>query len=161
MTLPICDDCSKRTILCPNCQRLYDAGQITPLDIEVSRLIAKSVDCPVDVKGAVKTQDQVIIIASQDHVGKVIGESGRSIRAMSEALGMKTKVVGASDFEKIARAMIAPARVRSINKVVGPKGNSIRIRIEKSDISRMRMSPEDLSTVISAACDEPVSMSFD
>lgn len=161
MGLPICEDCSKRTLLCPKCQLAYDRAKITSLEVEVSRQIAAHVRGNIDVKGAVRTRDQVIIIAAKEHVGRIIGESGASIARISESLGAKTKVIGASDYESIAKALIAPARVRSINRVFGPLGDSIRIRVEKEDIPNMRLPSDALAKVISAACSEDVRISPD
>jgi|GEM_PF-5412985 len=160
--LPICGPCSKRAILCPECQKLYDDGAIGVLDIEVSRIVAEIVEDDVDIMHAVATRDRVIIVAAEEHIGAIIGESGSSIREISARLGKKAKVIGAGDFEKLARALIAPVRVKSINTVRLPGGGkSLRVRVNRSDISDLRMDPCDLDKVISSVTEIPVQLIFD
>jgi len=160
MALPICDRCAKSSVLCGSCESKLAAGRINVFDVEASRALTGILGDEADFTHAIDTEDQVIIVAKD--VGRIIGKGGANIRALSERLGKKVKVIGQDSLKEMAQALIAPARIVGINTLLRPGGGrGYRIRVEKEDKSRLRMGVEDIRRLINAASDCEVEIRLD
>jgi len=158
---PICVKCLKSKVLCPDCQQRYDQGIICCEDVCASRTLFSCDQQSPGFIHAVPTRDYVLVIAQEDSVGDVIGESGRNLKSLACSLNCDVKVVGCEDFKKLVIALLAPARVKGFNRVLTGEGELTRIRIASSEAKLLRMSFDDLQKVISAATDEAVELVLD
>ena len=160
MALPICDRCARTTVLCASCESKLAAGKINVFDIEASRALAGILGDEADFTHAIDTEYQVIVVAKD--VGRIIGKGGANIRALSERLGKKVKVIGQDSLKEMAQALIAPARIVGINLVLRPGGGkAYRIRVEKADKNRLRMGIEDIRKLMNATSDCEVEIEYD
>jgi len=139
MVLPVCDVCLKSGMLCQGCENKLKSGEITPLDLDIAKLLYKLGDGNIGFKKTIEIGDVVIIVTDKDHVGKIIGKSGKIVRAISKKIGKKVRVIGeGSDFKEIARDILAPARILGINIVYGKDGEEkYKIRVMKEDSRRL------------------------
>ncbi|MFH0862806.1 MAG: KH domain-containing protein [Candidatus Altiarchaeota archaeon] len=159
MALPICLKCARSNILCAACESKLASGAINVYDVETSRALAEMLADEADFAHAIDTEDQVMIVAKD--VGKVIGKGGANIRALSERIGKKVKVIGQDSLIEMATAIIAPARISGINTLLRPGGaKAYRIRVEIADRGRLRMGVEDIRRLINAASDCEVEIEF-
>jgi transcription antitermination factor NusA-like protein len=139
MVLPICDVCLKSGMLCQGCENKLKSGEITPLDLDIAKLLYKLGEGTIGFKKTIEIGDVVIIVTDKNQVGKIIGKSGKIVRAISKKVGKKIRVIGeGSDFKEIARDILAPARISGINIVYGTDGEEkYKIRVMKEDSRRL------------------------
>jgi transcription antitermination factor NusA-like protein len=162
MALPVCKICAKNRVLCAACEGKLSEGRINEFDVEVSRILYELFGDETNFTRAVNTENYVVILTAADEVGRIIGKGGRNIRVISERLGKQVRVVGEGDFEEMVRAFVAPARVRSINTLYRPDGSTaVRIRVDKTDKNKLRISSGDLMKVISGITDKDIELTFD
>lgn len=162
MSLPICGDCARTGLLCPECERKFREREITEIDVELSRILHKLTSGDVGFKQAVDTRDGVIVLAEKKDVGKLIGVDGSTIKTLLEELGKDIKVIGLDDRDEMIRHLVAPAVVKSINEVYKPDGLvTYKVRINRMDENKLRMSLCDVTRIASSAADTEVDFELD
>jgi len=161
MALPICTPCAKRRLLCPACEAKLSTGEVSVYDIEVSRILYELFQDEADFTRAVDTETHLIVLAKSENVGGIIGKGGANLRRIQERAGKPVRVIGRDDYLETAKALIAPARVREINPVLGSKNQKIRVHIEADDKGRLRLKPEDLRRLLAAVTEAEVDLVFD
>jgi transcription antitermination factor NusA-like protein len=162
MALPICGPCAARRVLCASCERKLADGRLNIFEVEVSRVLYELLKDEADFTHAVDTDELIIIITRGEDVGKLIGRGGANLKVLSERLGKRVKVIGRDSFSDTVTALIAPARVRGINKVLRPGGGAaFRVRVEREDRDKLRLPLKDLQKLVCAATDMELEMAFD
>ena len=156
MVLPVCDVCLKSGMLCQGCENKLKSGEITQLDLDIAKLLFKLGDGKIGFKKTIEIGDVVIIVTDKDQVGKIIGKSGKIVRAISKKVGKKIRVIGeGSDFKEIARDLLAPARISGINIVYGMDGEEkYKIRVMKEDSRRLPARLDVLNGILTQLTDE-------
>jgi transcription antitermination factor NusA-like protein len=162
MPYPVCELCTKTKYLCQDCKEKYENGSITAYDVTASKLLYFIHQDSIELVKAVVAEDYMILVVGKDDVGDVIGMGGTNLRKIETEFGKNVKVVGADSFTDLAKALIAPARVKSINEIMDADGrNGYRIRIPSADKNLLRMEPTHLKNIISAAAAGRVEIIFD
>jgi len=162
MSLPICDVCAKTGILCNVCEQKLAEGKVTPLDVELSKILYEFGEGEIEFTKAIETSDNIIILAPKESLGKIIGRSGATIRVISRKLGKQVRVVGSGELKEMIHDLTSPARVLGINKVFMPDGSVFqRIRIALKDKAKLRLNPEDIETLISSLSIDSVEIVFE
>ncbi|HML04375.1 MAG TPA: KH domain-containing protein [Methanobacterium sp.] len=156
MVLPVCDVCLKSGMLCQGCENKLKSGEITQMDLDIAKLLFKLGDGKIGFKKTIEIGDVVIIVTDKDQVGKIIGKSGKIVRAISKKVGKKIRVIGeGSDFKEIARDLLAPARISGINIVYGMDDEEkYKIRVMKEDSRRLPARLDVLNGIMNQLTDE-------
>ncbi|MGZ7069839.1 MAG: KH domain-containing protein [Methanobacterium sp.] len=156
MVLPVCDVCLKSGMLCQGCENKLKSGEITQLDLDIAKLLFKLGDGKIGFKKTIEIGDVVIIVTEKDQVGKIIGKSGKIVRAISKKIGRKIRVIGeGSDFTEVAADLVAPARISGINIVYGIDGKErYKIRIMKEDARRLPTKLDVLNDIMNQLTDK-------
>ncbi|MEN4005862.1 MAG: KH domain-containing protein [Methanobacteriaceae archaeon] len=156
MILPVCDVCLKSGMLCQGCENKLKSGEITELDLDIAKLLFKLGDGKIGFKKTIEIGNVVIIVADEDHVGKIIGKGGKIVRAISKKLGKKVRVIGeGSDFKEIAKGLVAPARISGINIVYERDGEKkYKIRVMREDSRRLPARLDVLNNIMNQLTDE-------
>jgi len=156
MVLPVCDVCLKSGMLCQGCENKLKSGEITQLDLDIAKLLFKLGDGKIGFKKTIEIGDVLIIVTDKDHVGKIIGKSGKIVRAISKKVGKKVRVIReCSNFKEIARDLIAPARISGINIVYGRDGEEkYKIRVMGEDSRRLPARLDVLNNIMNQLTDE-------
>ncbi|MGZ7120252.1 MAG: KH domain-containing protein, partial [Methanobacterium sp.] len=125
-------------------------------DLDIAKLLFKLGDGKIGFKKTIEIGDVVIIVTDKDQVGKIIGKSGKIVRAISKKVGKKIRVVGeGSDFKEIARDLLAPARISGINIVYGMDGEEkYKIRVMQEDARRLPARIDVLNGIMNQLTDE-------
>jgi transcription antitermination factor NusA-like protein len=162
MSLPICDVCAKTGILCNVCEKKLSDGVVSPLDVELSKILYELGGGEIEFTKAIETSDHVIILAPKESLGKIIGRSGATIRVISRKIGKQVRVVGSGELKEMIYDLTSPAKVLGVNKVFKPDGSvSQRIRISKKDKSKLRLNPEDIEKLTSSLSKDKVEIVFE
>ena len=156
MVLPVCDVCLKSGILCQGCENKLKSGEITQIDLDIAKLLFKLGDGKIGFKKTIEIGDVVIIVTEKDQVGKIIGKSGKIVRAISKKIGRKVRVIGeGSDFKEIATDLVAPARISGINIVYGRDDEEkYKIRIMREDARRLPAKLEVLNNILNQSTEK-------
>ena len=163
MGLPICDVCLKSGILCQGCEDKLKSGEVTELELKISKILYRLAEGKLGFKRAIDMGDVVIIITERDQVGKLIGKGGKIVRTISRAIGKRVRVVGEdSDLRSVAEDVLAPARISGINIVYGKDGKEkFKIRVIKEDARRIPASLDVLNKIIKRLTGEETTIVVD
>jgi transcription antitermination factor NusA-like protein len=156
MVLPVCDVCLKSGMLCQGCENKLKSGEITQIDLDIAKLLYKLGEGKIGFKKTIEIGDVVIIVTDKDQVGKIIGKSGKIVRAISKKIGRKVRVIGeGSDFKEIATDLVAPARISGINIVYGKDDEEkYKIRVMKEDARRLPAKLDVLNNIMNQLTDK-------
>ncbi|MBN1159891.1 MAG: hypothetical protein JXA43_01480 [Candidatus Diapherotrites archaeon] len=125
--LPICEQDAKLGALCKDCSLRLQNGQISDLDITISRIFS-SVEDKFNLEEASFTKaidmDTFIIIATDGNVGQLVGKKGRLVKYLSEKLGKLVRIVEVNeDINKAILDLMGQVSVVGINKVYKKEGH--------------------------------------
>ncbi|MFH1721744.1 MAG: transcription elongation factor NusA [Candidatus Altiarchaeota archaeon] len=162
MSLPICDLCAKTGILCGACEDKLEKGKIKELDITLSKMLFEIGEGSIGFDRAIETDDVIVILTQRKDIGKIIGKGGANIRMLTEKLGKPVRVIGVGDLRSTIHDFIAPAQVIGISNVYKPDGSTIqRVKVNKKDKAKLRMSLENVRKLVSSLTDDEVEITFD
>ncbi|MFQ6051746.1 MAG: transcription elongation factor NusA [Candidatus Hydrothermarchaeota archaeon] len=156
MEFPVCSICVKSDLLCPGCEYKLEKGEISELDVEISRALYGMKDKyktlrDISFKRSICKDDFVAIIIKEGKVGGLIGKGGKIIKTLSKRIGKTIRVIEDTKDEKvIAQELLTPAQVRGINIVFLPDGKErFKVRISKDDEKRL---PADMKVLEEILC---------
>lgn len=163
---PICQVCLGNDILCSGCRSKLEKGEITDADIEVSRLIHQlAQDMPslrnITIKKVYRTTNSYVILAGEGDASKIVGKNGKGVKKISKRLNSSISIVeDKNDPEEIAKRLIAPAEVKSINTVFKPEGEEEKLIVDEDDKNRVSLSKEEFKEVLNKITGNDFSLAF-
>jgi transcription antitermination factor NusA-like protein len=167
MRTPICEICLKSGILCPGCQEKLSSGEISQLDVDMSKLLYKIVNeynVPKDFL-FVKTyevDDLIILVVGKNDVGNIVGKGGKILKILQKELHNKIRVVeDTKNIRKMAEDLLYPARVVGINIIFLPEGERKRIRILHEDSNRLPIELSMAEGIIKTLTGEEITITVD
>lgn len=161
MDIPICTICAKTGVLCSACESKLEKGQISELDVELSKILYESGVDEIGFERVIETTNFIVILTKKENVGKIIGKGGNNIRLLSKRLGKKVRVIGTGNLQETMYDFIAPAQITSINTVYMPDGKTVRrVRVNKKDKKKLRMDLKEIERLISSLTADKVEISF-
>lgn len=137
----MCEDCARGTELCDSCGARLKQGEITQLDVDLSRILInlwerKTIeDC--SFRRAVDMGGMVLVVAPDKNVGSLIGRGGRVVRLLTRELGKRVRIVNGDDVKASIQDLVAPARVYGINVVYKTDGEEMKVVIPQEDESKI------------------------
>ncbi|MDP3065422.1 MAG: KH domain-containing protein [Methanobacteriaceae archaeon] len=163
MVLPVCDVCLRSGTLCQGCENKINSGEISKLDLDISKILFKLGNGKIGFKKTIEIGDVVIIVTDKDQVGKLIGKGGKIVREISKTLKKKVRVVGEnSDLKSVAKDILSPARISGINIIYGMDGEQkYKIRVMKDDYRRVPAKLDLLNEIIQQLTGEKTLMVID
>ena len=130
MKAALCNFCLKSGILCSECQRRLDSGEVSKTDLEVARLLLSLEDKYPDLQGvyfhkAVEANGVLAVLVGHGDVGNLLAHGGKIIRAIGEKVGKRIRVLeyGVED-RKFLEDLFAPLSVITINTIWLPDGTT-------------------------------------
>lgn len=168
MKAPICNACLKSSELCAKCKGRLEKGNITELDVEVSRLLYElsgefKALKDIELKKTIFTQDLVIFITKKGDAGALIGKGGKIVKTISQKMDKKVKVIEESgSYKEIIRDILSPIKVLGINILFLPDGDEHhRVIISKQDISKLPGDPAAMENIIKELTGRETVISFE
>lgn len=161
MSLPICEVCARTGLLCRICERNLHEGKISEIDVELSKILFEMDFEDIGFERSIETESSIIVMVSNEKVGKLIGRDGANIKNISKRLGKPVRIIGTGNFGEMVVSLAAPAKVVEINRVLRSDGTTLqRIRMREADKSRLRMGCDDFRRVIASLSEYPVDIIF-
>jgi len=148
-SLPICEACAKSSLLCEACDRRLEAGEITPLDVELARVVHEVGGGVFGFKRVIDAGEHIILLVDRAELGVAIGKGGVNIQKIMKRTKRKARVVGVGDAKDMLADLTSPARAGSVSSVHLPDGRKVsRVKIKASEAEKLRIKPEDIEKII-------------
>ncbi|MFP4116041.1 MAG: KH domain-containing protein [Candidatus Aenigmatarchaeota archaeon] len=166
MKAAICEVCLKNDMLCEGCSKKLEEGEISERAVEISKyLYSLTDDYPyledVEISEIYIGEDVIIIVASEDDVGRVVGKGGEVVKELASEFKRAIRVVESSeDVKKFARNLLPDVKVYGVNKVFSPEEDYYRIVVDSEDKNRIMLKEEELSEVMERITGEKARISF-
>jgi transcription antitermination factor NusA-like protein len=130
MKTELCSFCLKSGILCQKCSAKVKAGEITDLDLKIARLLLSLEEKYPSLQNvcfykAVDVEKTLAIIVGHGDVPKILGYSGKIIKAIGDETGKNVKVLeyGVDD-RKFLEDLFIPFSILTINTIWLPDGTT-------------------------------------
>lgn len=150
--MQICKVCLTSDMLCSACNGRLESGQITPLDVQLSRAIF-AIRPDADFSRYIVSDNFVIILADKENARKIIGKAGRNVQTISKQLNKHLKVVEISEHNVMLEELLS-VPIIAINKVYKQQAGAntpnefYRVRIGKKFSKKVRFSTSIASAVL-------------
>jgi len=163
---PVCYFCAKTGVLCATCQDRLDRGEISDIDIEVSKWfielensIPQLKDCTVHK--AVLGDGLLVILVSCSRGGSSKVLWNRVSKVLSERKkGVNVRVVEkTSSIKKLVEQIVAPVRVIGANTIWLPDGSwESTLKIPRSEVKRLPAEPRVIEQIVKEISGEVVKL---
>ena len=152
----ICKVCLTSDILCSACNNKLESGQISSLDVQLSRAVF-AIRPDAEFSNYILADNFIIILADKDNARKIIGKAGRNVQTLSKQLNKQLKVVEISEHNAMLEELLS-VPIIAINKVYKQAdasqtaakipGEFYRVRIDKKFSRKVRFSTSIASAVL-------------
>jgi transcription antitermination factor NusA-like protein len=130
MKTELCSFCLKSGILCQKCSAKVKAGEISDLDLKIARLLLSLEEKYPTLQNvcfykAVDVEKTLALIVGHGDVPKILGYSGKIIKAIGDETGKNIKVLeyGVDD-RKFLEDLFIPFSILTINTIWLPDGTT-------------------------------------
>ena len=155
MKAPICNVCLKSDVLCSNCEEKLENGDITELEIKVSRILKDLSNeygslRDSEIKHVYDTENVLVIVTAEGDGAKVVGRGGEIVKEIADRVDKSIRVVEASQEDRaVIKGLLSPAEIQSINTVFRPDGESQKVVVPAEYEGKINLSIEELESLIS------------
>jgi transcription antitermination factor NusA-like protein len=133
--MKICSVCLKNDLLCNACSKKVTSGQISKIDVDISRAIYK-LGIEADFLKSFDFKDYYAVLADKKDSGLLIGRGGRNVRRLGIMLGKSLRIIEDTKDEKEIIENIISSPVLGVNKVYA-KNEFYKIRVESRNKKRI------------------------
>lgn len=152
MKFPICKVCLKNNIICNACAEKVGENEIKIEEIKIFRRLNKILKekkslKDIEIKRAVG-KNMLMIITNKEDVSKLIGKDGSTVKKLAKELNRPIRIVEQeSDIKDFVRDIFFTVSIMGINIVYGPEGEKYKIRIPRSERTKLPVSSDIFSSV--------------
>lgn len=167
MEAPICNVCLKSEQLCSACQEKLDEGEISEIDIEVSRILqdlSSEYGSLQDstVKQVYDAENVVVVVTAEGDGAKVVGRQGEIVKEIADRVDKSIRVVeAAEDDREVIKGLLSPAEIESVNTVFKPSGTSKKIVVDEEYDGKINLSREEFEELVSDITGTDYELSFE
>ncbi|MFX1245476.1 MAG: hypothetical protein ACFE8F_10965 [Promethearchaeota archaeon] len=155
-------------LICGNCQKKIDEGEVTDIDIQVARTLVKLEDefptiKEATFKQAFETNGVVVILVGKGDLRRILGPVRRVLRQLETDLNTKVRIVEESrNPQNVLRDLIRPVRILGINTIWLPDNTFERkVRISERERDNIPLSLKQLEAAIYEISGERIRIVFD
>lgn len=152
--MKICGICLNNDMLCQACNNKLERGEISELDVKLSRALHK-----LGIRGDfIKAIDgnYVVIFCDSSSASKLIGRSGRNAKKIEGAIGKRVRVIENSGKKAVAEKVLN-VPVIGIN-ILYSGGESYKIRIQKQYQRKVK---QEAASMLDKIFDKNVQLVFE
>jgi transcription antitermination factor NusA-like protein len=130
MKTELCSFCLKSGILCQKCSAKVKAGEVSNLDLKIARLLLSLEEKYPSLQNlcfykAVEVEKTLAIIVGHGDVPKLLGYSGKIMKAIGDETGKNVKVLESGvDDRKFLEDLFMPFSILTINTIWLPDGTT-------------------------------------
>jgi Transcription elongation factor len=154
MKAPICNVCLKSDVLCSNCEEKLENGEITELEVKISRILKDLSNKygslrDSEIKHVYDTENVLVIVTAEGDGAKVVGRGGEIVKEIADRADKSIRVVEkAEKDEDVIKGLLSPAEIKSINTVFKPEGQSEKIVVSEQYQGKINLSTDELESLI-------------
>ena len=130
MKTELCSFCLKSGILCQKCSAKVKSGEISQIDLKIARLLLSLEEKYPSLQNvcfykAIESEKTLAIIVGHGDVPRLLGYSGKIIKALSDETGKNIRVLeyGVDD-RKFLEDLFIPFSILTINTIWLPDGTT-------------------------------------
>lgn len=147
MKFPICKVCLKNNILCNACAEKVGENEIKIDEIKMYRRLNKLLKDKKTLKDVeikrIVGKDNLLIITEKGDISKLVGKDGSIVKKIARKLNMSIRIVEQSqDLRDFVAEILYTVSILGINIVYRPTGKLFKIRIPKSERTKLPISSE-------------------
>ena len=167
MKAPICNVCLKSDVLCSNCEEKLENGEISELEIKVSRILKDLSNeygslRDSEIKHVYDTENVLVIVTSEGDGAKVVGRGGEIVKEIANSVDKSIRVVEASQEDRdVIQGLLSPAEIQSINTVFKPAGESQKVVVPEEYEGKINLSIDELESLIQKITGTDYEISFE
>ncbi|RLJ03083.1 MAG: hypothetical protein DRP11_01790 [Candidatus Aenigmatarchaeota archaeon] len=164
---PIDRICLENDILCSACQRKVDSGEISEMDVKVSRVLNRLEKRFKSLKDATfiksyETTKRIIILTGKGDARKVVGKGGSVVKELSKKFQKGIQVFEVKDsLEDYVKELVPPDMIIGVNRVFTKDGSYYKVILRGKDRKRMKVSRGELEEVLGKLSGEGVKVVFE
>jgi len=147
MKFPICSVCLNNNILCNACAEKVGKNEIKIEEIEMYRHLNKLLGDQrilrdIEIKRVVGN-NMMLIVTSKNDAARLIGKDGKIVKKLVKDLGRSVRVVEQpTELKDFVNDVFFTVPILGINIVYKPQGELYRIRIPRSERTKLPISSE-------------------
>ena len=147
MKFPICSVCLNNNILCNACAEKVGKNEIKIEEIEMYRHLNKLLGDQrilrdIEIKRVVGN-NMMLIVTSKNDAARLIGKDGKIVKKLVKDLGRSVRVVEQpTELKDFVNDVFFTVPILGINIVYRPQGELYRIRIPRSERTKLPISSE-------------------
>jgi len=152
MQFPICRVCLKNDLLCNACAERVGENEIKIDEIKMFRRLnmllkgQKSLK-DVEIKRAVG-KNVLMIITRKDDVSRLIGKDGRTVKKLARELNRSVRIIEQlPNIKDFVTEALFTVSIMGINIIYKPEGETYKIRIPKSERTKLPISSDVFTSV--------------
>lgn len=167
MKAPICNVCLKSDVLCSKCSEKLESGEISDLDVEVSRILKELSNehgslRDSEIVKVYEAENVVVIVTGPGDGAKVVGRKGEIVKKVADEIGKPIRVVEKSENDRdVINGLLSPGEIESINTVFKPEGQSKKIVVDEEYEDKINMSQEELEKFIQGITGTDYELAFE
>lgn len=140
MQAPVCEDCIRSGVLCPECKKKLEDKRISEFDIELAALLYEMesqelVRNPSFEK--VFSVDDLLLVLTRGDVANMIGKRGRVVRQLSKKFKKTVRIIKDEDLKTKMSDLVAPARLLGINVVYKGGEQETKVLVAEEDRNKL------------------------
>lgn len=155
METPLCSIClDSDDILCTGCRAKLEDGDISDVDVELSRMLNDLADNietlqDVTIKQTITTPKAIVVLTAEGDGPKVVGRNGRVVKEIAELFDRSIRVVeDTGDVDKVVDKILAPVDHQGIRTVYKPDGEEQKVIVDRNDEPRVPFTAEEFRDII-------------
>lgn len=152
---PVCYFCAKTGVLCSTCQSKLDSGEVSDVDVEISKWFIELESSFPQLKECVVhksvfSQGLLVVLVSciKGFSNKILWS--KIGRVLSEKVNANVRIVEkTSSIKKLAEQIVVPARIVSANTIWLPDGSwESTLKIPRSEVRRLPAEPKVIEQIV-------------
>jgi len=143
-----------------------EEGEISEEAVELSRYLYSLVDEypyleDIEISEIYVGEDVIVIVASEDDVGKVVGKGGEIVKKLASEVDGAIRVVEVSDnLKKFSKNLLPDVKIYGINRVFSPGEDYYKVVVDSDDSSRIMLKEDEFAEVVERVTGEKAKLSF-
>ncbi|MDY6769720.1 MAG: hypothetical protein SVU88_01985 [Candidatus Nanohaloarchaea archaeon] len=168
METPLCSICLENDdILCNGCRSKLDDGELTQVDVDLSRLLHDLSDTigtleDVTVKETIQTANAVVVLTAEGDGPKVVGRNGRVVKKIADEFDKSIRVVeDTGEVEEVVDKLLSPVDYEGLRTVYKPDGEERKVTVDEDYEPRVPFTQEEFRDLVEELTGERVVLSYE
>ncbi len=168
MQTPLCSICLENDdILCNGCRSKVDDGELTEVDVELSRLLHDLSDRigtleDVTVKETIEMSNAILVLTAEGDGPKVVGRNGRVVKKIADMFDKSIRVVeDTGEVEEVVDKLLSPVEYKEIRTVYKPDGEERKVAVDEDYEPRVPFTAEEFRDIVEQLTGEKIVLSYE